>query len=104
MVKEAPSTIDLPELQDTLLDEDTVDRLLEDIRTRTSIIAVVPKGDLGTHSTCEKIPHDSVLDAFIGKSVHAMQIRYLYDDEEWWDTLMHTPGGVRLVRINQTNR
>jgi hypothetical protein len=28
-----------------------------------------------------------------------IQIRYHYDGADWWDTLMRTPQGIRLVRI-----
>jgi len=36
---------------------------------------------------------------FEGKDVGGMQIKYLYEGLEWWDTLMWVGENIRLIRI-----
>ena len=37
---------------------------------------------------------------FLNRSVRGVQLRYLYQHSEWWDTLMWTQRGMKLVRIH----
>jgi hypothetical protein len=32
----------------------------------------------------------------------AVQLRYRFGGQEWWDTLVRIEGGVRLIRISHT--
>ena len=33
------------------------------------------------------------------RAVRGLQLRYRYDNADWWDTLMVLPDGFRLVRL-----
>lgn len=97
-----PSALKLPALQQSVLDAPTVAALFRDLEACTEIIAILPK----THATVHIKPTTglSLADAQAGLtdgSFRAVQIRYRYDSQEWCDTLMATPGGLRVVRICQ---
>ena len=40
--------------------------------------------------------------ALAARELAAVQLRYRFASDEWWDTLLRTRDGVRLVRINHT--
>jgi hypothetical protein len=40
--------------------------------------------------------------ALIERSVAGIQLRYRFRGEEWWDTLLCAPTGIRLIRINHS--
>ncbi len=91
--------IELPTLQDTLLDDATVDRLFADIADLTRVLEVIPKtterGYVGTGS----IPMDEARAMLRDRNCRAIQLRYVHDGAQWWDTLMPQPNGTRIVRI-----
>lgn len=89
----------LPELVDTLLDADTVDQLLRDIASCTQLLEIVPKHHARGHVGDRTISLDAARDLLRRRAVRAVQLRYRYDDAEWWDTLVVTDTGTRLVRI-----
>lgn len=97
-----PSALKLPPLQQSVLDAPTLAALFSDLAACTEIIAILPK----THATqyIEPTAGLTLTDAHTGLadgSFRAVQIRYRYDSQEWCDTLMKTPGGIRVVRICQ---
>lgn len=91
--------IELPTLQDTLLDDATVDRLFADIAELTRVLEVIPKtaerGYVGTG--CISIQQARAM--LRSRNCRAIQLRYIHDGAQWWDTLMPRPGGTRIVRI-----
>jgi hypothetical protein len=84
-------------LQDAILDAPTLDRLLLDLEGLAQILEVRRKGGPQAHATSSSIRE--VAGAL--RQGQAIQIRYRFDGAEWWDTLMPTPAGVRIVRIQQ---
>ena len=91
--------IELPTLQDTLLDDVTVDQLFADIAELTRVLEVIPKtaerGYVGTGS----ISMDEARAMLRDRNCRAIQLRYVHDNAQWWDTLMPQPNGTRIVRI-----
>ncbi len=91
---------ELPALHQGVLDAATLDQLVIDIETCTEVLEVIPK--FGAESY---VGEDEVIDlrkaiSMLGEGqLRGVQIRYKYDGSQWWDTLMGTPKGVRLVRI-----
>jgi len=90
---------DLPTLNESLLDRDTLSRLFRDIASCTQVLEVVVKhkptdyvgsGRIGLEDACRLIEE---------RAVRGVQVRYFYDGTQWWDTLMVLSPGVRLVRI-----
>ena len=90
----------LPQLQVSELDSDTVDAYFRDLQLCASVFAVIPKAGPGYVGS-------GVIDLLQGKSflvagqLRGLQIRYTYQDSEWWDTLIVRDGVVRMTRIEQ---
>ncbi len=91
----------LREYHEAFLDPATLEKLFEDLDVVADILAVLAKGGNRDRAHGGTMTLDEGKDLFMSKSVKGIQIRYRYDDAEWWDTLMHTPGGVRIIRIEQ---
>lgn len=95
----APSTLNLPELQQAVVDHETLDRLFQDIAACTKVLEVIPKFNDRAYVPESSLDLNSGRDLFLNHRLRALQLRYLYQGTEWWDTLMHLPGQVKLVRI-----
>jgi hypothetical protein len=93
--------MNLPNLQDALLDDATVDALFHDVSSSTQLLEIVFKGS-AEQMTPE--PAEASLararTALRERTVFGVQLRYRFGATEWWDTLIPMPGGVRLVRID----
>ena len=95
----APTTLALPELCEAGLDAGILAQLFDDIAGCTEVLAVLPK-----FADRRKVAEQSVSLSegralLASGEARAIQIRYRYEGAEWWDTLMNTPQGTRLVRI-----
>jgi hypothetical protein len=91
----------LPELHDALLDAATVEQLFQDLAACARISEILPKfsrremvREAGTPLSLEE-----ARELLMSGRVRGLQIRYRYQDADWWDTLMRQPEGVRIVRI-----
>jgi hypothetical protein len=89
----------IPELRQSLLDPATLRALFNDIRQCATVLEVVPRQARHRLVEAESVTLDEGERLLLVGRVRALQIRYLYDDAEWWDTLIAEPGGVRIVRI-----
>ncbi|MFN7135303.1 MAG: hypothetical protein ACK4N5_24730, partial [Myxococcales bacterium] len=89
----------LPELQDTLLDADTLERLFTDVGACAELVEIMFKG--GEQRYAQSARRDLTLagEALLAGAVVAVQLRYRYRGVEWWDTLLREQAGVRLVRM-----
>lgn len=90
---------DLPQLHETILDEATVDQLFTDIAELTQVIEVIPKTTGRGYVGEQSIPLDQARELLRSRDCRALQIRYVHDGAQWWDTLMPRPEGTRIVRI-----
>ncbi len=89
-------------VQEALLDEPTTRQLFFDIEHAAELIDVVYKGP-GARRADPVPATPSLADAHRAlASGHAVQLRYRFGGEEWWDTLIGTEAGVRLVRISHS--
>ncbi len=94
---------DLPEINDAILDQETVEQLFVDIAALGQILGVSARGHgPQTRASDKNITLELARELFFNRDVNGLQIRYIHDGQEWWDTLMHTPAGTRLVRIAHT--
>jgi hypothetical protein len=90
----------LPELHGGMLTEETLAQLFDDYSKCTVVTEIIPK-----HAAQSHVPEQSHLtlahaqELLRTRGVRAMQVRYRFDDGEWWDTIMVLPKGFRLVRI-----
>jgi hypothetical protein len=91
---------ELPELHQGVLDSATLDQLVLDIETCTELLEVIPK--FGPESY---VGEETVIDLktavsmLVAGELRGAQVRYKHEGVQWWDTLMATPQGVRIVRI-----
>lgn len=89
----------LPDLQKADLHPDTLRELFRDVAEHTELVSVTLKG-VAEQYTDERPVDLGRAEALLGAGeVRGVQIRYRFDGAQWWDTLMRTPKGVRLVRI-----
>jgi hypothetical protein len=95
----APENTPLPQLQDALLDGETLEQLLQDIQHCTVVKEVLLKGGALAMASERSVPLAEAAEALREGRVLGVQIRYWHDGADWWDTLMRTPKGIRLIRI-----
>jgi hypothetical protein len=92
----------MPELTEGLLDEATLDRLFADLAACTRIFSILVKPLAREHVGSDGATTlDQARALLRARTVRGVQVRYRYQDAEWWDTLMVLPQGVRLVRVRQ---
>lgn len=90
----------LPELNMAVLDDAQVGQLFQDLEACAQIFQIVPKyAARGQVAESANLTLAEARDLLASHALRALQIRYLHDDAEWWDTLMLVGGQVRLVRI-----
>lgn len=89
----------LPPLQDALLDPETLEQLLGDLQRFAVVQEVRLKGEPLAMTSDKSVPLSEALAALREGRVLGVQLRYWYDGSNWWDTLMRTPKGIRLIRI-----
>lgn len=87
----------LPELQDTIMDPETVGRLFRDLASLPQLLEIRVKG----HATARGVEVPPSLDEARAaiRAGASVQIRYAHQGSLWCDTLMPGTGGVRLVRM-----
>jgi hypothetical protein len=98
-VSEEP--IALPDVHEALLDPATERSLLTDIEALTDLLGVTLKGAPTQMVDDRPLTLAEALTAWRAGAARGMQLRYRHQGVEWWDTLMRTPAGTRLVRIAQ---
>lgn len=90
----------LPELNLTLLDAAQVERLLRDIKACTQITEIIPKYAARGHvPDTAAVTLAQARELLATRAVRGLQLRYRYEDADWWDTLMLVGEQFRLVRI-----
>ena len=91
----------LPELHEGLLDNAGLAALIRDIGTLGEGLEVVTKGGQVARATPGPVSLDEAHDRLRGRELRAVQFRYRFDKDEWWDTVTAVPNGFKLVRIRQ---
>ena len=97
-----PSPQESTELGETLyrsqLNEPWLRALITDIAELTDVQAIIPKSN--QHQlTSGNMDLTCGLEGLLTRTLRGLQIRYVYEGEEWWDTLIHDDQGIRLTRI-----
>ena len=90
----------LPDLHQAILDAATLQQLSADIIACTELLEVIPKyaGNSYVQDAPSLTIHEGIQLLATGELL-GLQLRYRYEGALWWDTLMRTPAGIRLVRI-----
>jgi hypothetical protein len=89
----------LPDLQNAVLDIATVDQLFRDIQQCTEVLEIIPKYSQHGYVPEGVISLSDARTLLINRQVRAVQLRYRYQEAQWWDTVMVVGEGFRLVRI-----
>ncbi len=87
-----------PMLHQAVLDPATVAQLFADLATHADILGISAKGGTLIRAGGEGLDLGGAQAALRAGTVRGIQIRYRYQDAEWWDTLMAIDGAIRLVR------
>lgn len=99
---ETPDTPELPDLQQSVLDPETLAQLFVDLGSFTEIVEVIPKAMAeGYVPESSTITLEEGREMLLSGAVRGLQIRYRYQGSQWWDTLLPdaNSGGFRIVRI-----
>lgn len=97
----SPDEPKLPDLNEAVLDAATLEQLFRDLEACVQITEIIPKlaeRRMVTDQT-SKLTLAQARELLLSGKARGIQIRYRYEGADWWDTLMQTPQGVRLVRI-----
>lgn len=97
----APSDEPFPEMHDAVLSSDELSALFRDYRECAVVGEILVKPGPGFVSTESAPTLEQAEELLRNRAVRGVQVRYQFNDGAWWDTLMQTPAGVRLVRIRQ---
>jgi hypothetical protein len=89
----------MPELTQARLDPATLEQLFIDIAMCTKVIDVTAKLAAAEMIPRQRLTLDDAHELIRTRGVRGVQIRYLYDGSEWWDTIIVNADGVRVVRI-----
>jgi hypothetical protein len=93
------STEALPPLQDALLDGACLLALFRDLSGLVEIDEILLKDGPQSRAVEQPLSLEEARAALEQGRAMGVQIRYRYQGSLWWDTLMRTPHGIRLVRI-----
>ena len=91
-------SIQLPPLCDAVVDAATLAQLEDDMqRTQVQSVQVKHGATRLVGEGTWQLP--AAFAALRAGEVRGVQINYRYDNHEWTDTLLRTPDGYRLVRV-----
>jgi hypothetical protein len=89
----------LPEMHDAMLDEATLGQLAFDIASSAKVLEVRTKAAASAYALGAPAGLTQAIEGLVAGTVLGVQVRYLFDNTEWCDTLLRVPEGVRLVRV-----
>lgn len=89
----------LPQLQESLLDAETLEQLVSDLQRFAQVDEVLFKGGATAMTSGRAVSLLEALESLRQGRTLGVQVRYRYAGASWWDTLLRTPHGIRLVRI-----
>jgi len=99
---ETPDTgkVEFPDVFEGDVDNDLLERLIEDLKAHAEILDVRLKGSSDRHSDDTNVLLDAGLMMLQAKAVRGMQVRYRFEDSEWRDTLTRFDDGWwKIIRV-----
>ncbi|GDX80743.1 hypothetical protein LBMAG42_25540 [Deltaproteobacteria bacterium] len=93
----------LPELTVGALDAPTLAALFDDLNAHATVLDVITKGGPVQHSAGTQVPLREAQALLAEGRVRGVQVRYVWQGDEWRDTLLAAADGVRLVRMKRQN-
>jgi hypothetical protein len=93
--------VPLPDLQDAVLTEHELEVYFSDLQTHANVGEIILKMGATERARVGAPTLAEAQTALVQGDVRGVQIRYVHAARQWWDTLMVTAGGIRLVRIER---
>jgi hypothetical protein len=84
-----------------LIDRSTLTQLFVELKSHSRILSIRQKGGTQRYAGEEELDLASVYTRLVNGVVHGVQVRYLYDGQEWCDTLLRAHDGWKLLRMKQ---
>lgn len=92
--------MNLPQIHQAALDEETFFSLLSDIEQFGTDVEATAKRDPRRLVVGGPMSLASARELLATRAILACQFRYLFDGQRWCDTVTRTPDGFSLVRIS----
>ena len=89
----------LPDLQNALVDAQTVRELGRDLEALTRVVDVRTRQRTRARPDAVRWKPSEALEGLLEGTLQAVQISYTFDGEQWRDTVMRQDQGYRLVRM-----
>lgn len=89
----------LPDVYQGDLDQSSYLALLEDLRALPQVEVSVKAGARSFVPERATISLDAAREALEAGEIRAVQVRYVFEGAIWIDTIVRTPGTLRLVRV-----
>lgn len=89
-------------LSESLLDAETLHQLLFDVENAATLLGIGVKWAPSENAESTALLLSDVAELLLSKRVLGIQLRYVHEGREWWDTLLCVPDGTRLVRMEHT--
>lgn len=102
MTRPTTDDIEFPDIQQGVLDDETLARYFEDLE-HARVFAVMVKGAPHKYARTRNLELSTGRKLLLDGLAHGLQIRYVWKGDEWWDTLSRTGDEIRLIRILQTD-
>src|SRR5262245_2096076 len=88
----------VPLLVEGMIDAETLRRLFLDLSAAARIICIREKGGPTAYATAPEPTPADALRRLLSGATRAAQVRYLFAEEEWTDTILAAAPGYRVVR------
>ena len=95
-MSEMEQPVALPELVEGTVDATLLEQLVRDLTSLTTIQEIQLKGGAASHAERSHVGLPEAVDLLVG-----LQVRYLWQNVGWIDTLLRTPGGIKIVRTKE---
>lgn len=86
-------------MRQTLLDPEALEAYFADIRACTDLQEISVKGGRREHADATGCSLHEARALLESGRIIELQLRYIWREEPWWDTLVCTGDGIRLTRI-----
>ena len=100
-MSEMEQPVALPELVEGTVDATLLEQLVRDLTSLTTIQEIHLKGGAASHAERSHVGLPEAVDLLVGGQLRGLQVRYLWQNVGWIDTLLRTPGGIKIVRTKE---
>lgn len=96
---EAGGAIDFPELRQSKVGRRGLREYFDDLRHVADVENVRVKGAAAEYADDREVGLERAFELLVKGEVRGVQIRYVWRDEAWWDTLLCQEDGIELTRV-----